>query len=183
MSADFSQIKAQPGAQLAATVNALVDQLRAAQQRAEAAQAEYEAAAKEVDRLAMVEIPDTMAGVESITLEDGSILKVKDDVKASITVDNRPEAHAWLRNAGHGSVIKEALLVDLRGLTPVARDVLEMVISDNDITAEPVESVHPSTLKSLVKELLGEGTQLPPCFSIFEFKKAEVKQPTKGKKK
>jgi hypothetical protein len=58
---------------------------------------------------------------------------------------------------------------------------LKSAIMMHEVIPESLESVHAATLKSLVKELLEKGTTLPPSISVFEFKKAELKEPKKAK--
>lgn len=123
-----------------------------------------------------------MAGPQAQALGLAGVkLVVKDDVKASISEENRPYAHAWLREHGHGGVVKAGFKVDLRALDDDDREELRKAIDAHGAVAEDVESVHPATLKSLVKELLEKGTTLPPSISVFQFKKAELKEP-KGRK-
>jgi len=128
-------------------------------------------------------LPEAMelAGVADYTLSDGTKLIVRDDVKASITIENRPFAHKWLRDNGHGGIIKESYVVDVRTLTEEQRQALYYQIQTFDVTPEDVESIHAATLKALVKELLEKGATLPPSFSVFQFKKAELKEPKKAK--
>jgi hypothetical protein len=148
------------------------------------AQAELDRCTADLNRYQLTVLPEAMelAGVADYTLSDGTKLVVRDDVKASITEANRPFAHKWLRDNGHGGVIKEAYVVDVRTLTEEQREALYAQIMSYDVTAEDVESVHAATLKALVKELLEKGTALPPSFSIFQFKKAELKTAKKALK-
>lgn len=149
------------------------------------AQAELERLTADLNHFQLIVVPEAMelAGVADFGLIDGTRLQVKDDVKASISIENRPYAHDWLREHGHGAVIKEAMLVDLRALDERTRSQLRIAVEDFGGQPEAVESVHPSTLKSLVKELLEKGTTLPPSFSVFQFKKAELKEPKTARRK
>ena len=110
---------------------------------------------------------------------DGCELLVKDDVQTSITVANRPTGYAWLRDNGHGAIIKVDLVVDARALSDTDRQGLRDLIEESEfgVAVEDKESVHAATLKSLVKELLEKGTTLPPAISVHQFKKAELKEP------
>ena len=145
------------------------------------AQAELDRLTADLNRYQLNVLPEAMelAGVANYTLSDGTRLIVRDDVKANITIENRPYAHKWLRENGHGGVIKESYVVDVRTLTEEQRQALYNAITGYDVTLEDVESIHASTLKALVKELLEKGTALPPSFSVSQFKKAELKDPSK----
>jgi len=142
-----------------------------------------EQAQKDLDDYAIRVIPDAMAqaGVTEFKMADGNVLKVEDKVQASITHENRPAAHAWLRDHGHGGVVKSALQVDLRGLEDHQIALLREVSNNIGATTEDIESVHPSTLRSLVKELLEAGTVLPSSIGAHQFKKADIKM--KGRSK
>jgi hypothetical protein len=148
------------------------------------AQATLDQLTADLNRYQLGVLPEAMelAGVANYTLSDGTQLIVKPDLKASITIDNRQFAHEWLRNHGHGGVIKEAFMVDLRPLTEEQRGWLRKEIMAFDVIPESIESIHASTLKSLVKELLEGGTALPPSINVFQFKKAELKEKARKSK-
>ena len=156
----------------------MADKLRSKLQDVADAQAELDRLTADLNMFQLTVLPEAMelAGVADYTLSDGTHLLVRPDVKASISIENRPFAHGWLRDHGHGGVIKEAFMCDLRPLTPEQREKLHQEIMSFEIIPERIESVHSSTLKSLVKELLEEGTALPPSISVFQFKKAELKE-------
>ena len=178
--ADFSGLASTP-ADLTTTVQALVDRLREAVNRAAELEAEFNLAKAEATRLATVEIPDAMGTLTEIRLADGSTLSVKDDLNASVSEANRPEAWTWLREHGHGGVIKQAFEIDARGMDDKVRTKFLAGLAKLGLAPECSETVHASALKSLCKELLEKGIKLPPSFSIFQFKKATVKAP-KGRK-
>jgi hypothetical protein len=142
------------------------------------AQAELDRLTVDLNQFQLGVLPEAMelAGVATYTLSDGTVLTVRPDVKANISIENRPFAHEWLRLHGHGGVIKEAFNVDVRTLTEEQRTWLRSAITEFGVIPESIESIHASTLKSLVKELLEEGTALPPSISVFQFKKAELKE-------
>lgn len=175
MAADFSQVAQATPAALVATIGALVADLRKVEIDMLAAEATYEQAKAEFNRLRLIVIPDAMVGLESLTLADGSIVNIKPDLNTSISEDNRPEAFAWLRSTGNGDVIKAFESIDIRGLDAKQLKAYHALLEKQGIVAEAKEAIHASTLKSLVKELLEKGTKLPPCFSVHQFKRAEVK--------
>ena len=69
---------------------------------------QLKAKAKAARKLSQEIIPAKMSelGLESLTLKDGSSVKVKQLVQASIPVRHREEAFKWLRDNGHGDLIK-----------------------------------------------------------------------------
>lgn len=175
MAADFSQLAAPAPATLVQTIGALVADLRKVELDMLEKELAFEQSKTEFNRLRLIVIPDAMVGLESLTLADGSIVNIKPDLNASISEDNRPEAFAWLRATGNGDVIKAFESVDIRGLTEKQLKAYHALLEKQGIVAEAKEAVHASTLKSLIKELLEKGTKLPPCFSVHQFKRAEVK--------
>ncbi len=82
--------------------------------RLKAAETDLEAAelAVKVRKAALLEVSDSLIptlmeelGVEVVALTGGDVLSVKKDVSASIPAERRPEAHQWLRDAGHGDLV------------------------------------------------------------------------------
>jgi hypothetical protein len=162
----------------------MADKLREKLNAVADAQAELDRLTADLNQFQLSVLPEAMelAGVANYTLSDGTQLIVRPDVKTSISIENRPYAHEWLRTHGHGGVIKEAYSVDLRPLTTEERDRLRQEIMKFEVIPESIESVHASTLKSLVKELLEGGTALPPSISVFQFKRAELKEKARKSK-
>lgn len=103
-----------------------------------------------INDITLKEIPEMFSdiGLSSFTLEDGRKVKVAPQVSASITKANKEQAFEWLREKGHGDLIKEVVTI----------------------------SVHPQTLKAFVREQLGKQVVFPEnLFSIFEFSKTTIK--------
>jgi hypothetical protein len=182
---DFSGVEAEPpredhlqmlgsmAAKLREKINAVAD-----------AQAKLDLLTADLNRYQLGVLPEAMelAGVADYTLTDGTRLVMRPDVKASITIDNKPFAHDWLRETGNGGVIKESFVVDLRTLNSAQRTQLyHSIAATYEVLPESIESIHAATLKSLVKELLEKGIALPPSISVFQFKKAELKENKKAK--
>ena len=69
---------------------------------------QLKAKAKAARKLSQEIIPARMSelGLESLTLADGSSIKIKQLVHASIPVRHREDAFQWLRDNGHGDIIK-----------------------------------------------------------------------------
>ena len=66
---------------------------------------------KKAEKLSMEVIPEKMneLGLKSVELNDGSKLKIAEFVQARISDDNKDKAFAWLRENGHGDLIKHIL--------------------------------------------------------------------------
>ena len=179
---DFSGVAQTASTNQLDMLRTMVATLREKRRAAEHAAALAEQAAAELSSFELKTLPEAMevAGVAEFKLEDGSVLTVDDGLKAAISKDNRDTAHAWLRDHGHGAVVKVDFIVDVRALDEKKRDKLSAAIAKYGVDAIPEESVHTSTLRALCKELLAKGTELPPSISVFQYKKAVLKEP-KGK--
>jgi len=180
---DFTDATAVPREDHLTMLKSMADKLRNKINLVADAQATLDLLTADLNRYQLNVLPEAMelAGVADYTLSDGTRLTVRPDIKASITIENRPFAHKWLRDNGHGGIIKEAYVVDVRTLTEEQREALYEKIKSFDVEPEDVESIHAATLKSLVKEQLEKGATLPPSISVFQFKKAELKEPKKAK--
>lgn len=124
-------------------------------------------------------LPEAMAavGMKKFTLTDGSTIDVKDDLAASIRADQKPRAIAWLDNNGFGDVVKDEVKIALgKGEAQFAPQITQFV-QGLGFNATETFSVHPSTLKSLVKEQLKKGLEFPECFSIHQYQKAVITRP------
>ena len=78
------------------------------------------------------DLPDMLfsLGVKSFKLEDGSEVSVKQTYGAHIKVDNKPEAHQWLRDNGFDDIIKNTVSCEFkRGEDSSANDFMEMALS------------------------------------------------------
>lgn len=87
------------------------------------------------------------AGVSSLTTTGGRKIEVGEQIFVSITKANEDAAFAWLHAHGHGALIK---------------------------TVEKT-SVHPQSLKALMRDLLSEGVDVPvEVFSLHRETVAKI---------
>jgi len=149
---------------------------RAALAKAEASTAELKA---EVMKLERDDLPALMAelGLQEVKLANGVVITIKEEVESHISVERRPEAHAWLLAHGYGGIIKTVVSVQFaKGEHDAAVSVEHDLQSKYDRPVALEEVVHPSTLKSFVKERLSAGEALPmDLFGAFVFSKAVIK--------
>jgi hypothetical protein len=117
-------------------------------------------------------IPARMSelGLESLTLSDGSSIKVKQLVHASIPVRHREEAFQWLRDNGHGDIIKNQVSAIFgKGEDDLASNFIDK-INKLGYNIQPQQKVwvEPMTLKAFVREQVAEGNEIPTDkFGIF----------------
>ena len=142
--------------------------------------------AKKVQRTIETEhLPELMRELEltSVVLENGMKVTLSDEIDCGITVANQKAALRWLDDNSFGGLIKTKLQAAFnRDDREVALDISDQVgglIRGSGIEAscEVVESVHPATLKSFIKEELSKGTPIPfDLFSIHPYSKAKIKK-------
>ena len=118
---------------------------------------------KQLDFVRQVELPNALAeiGLSSITLTNGAKIEVKQKYYASIPVESRAEAFAWLQDHSYDSIIKNVVKCEFgKGENDSAKEAMRELIS---LGLRPVndKSVHPMTLKSFIKDLLERGEEFP----------------------
>lgn len=110
-----------------------------------------------------VEIPELMdsLGMEEFKTTSGLKIKVKENIRASISKANQADAFAWLREHGHDALIKRELKVLFgKGEDAQAEETLEM-LREAELQADDNASVHASTLAKFVREKLEAGEEVP----------------------
>jgi hypothetical protein len=131
-------------------------------------------------RTAEEDLPELMReiGLASIKLEDGSSVEVRDEVDAALTADKKAAALDWLQANGFGGIIKTTVSVAFDKSEREHALETRNRLHEQGLQAELNEGVHPSTLKSFVKEQLAAGTAVPfDLFSIRPYSKAKLTPP------
>jgi hypothetical protein len=115
------------------------------------------------DRIMERVIPDIMSDSEmdSFALLDGSAVQIKQDIKASLTQENRAAGLAWLREHGHDGVITWALTIPL-GKGPSREQIAETMgrIRELGLSVHDDSKVNAQTLSALIRELIRDGDDL-----------------------
>ena len=131
---------------------------------------QLKAKAKAARKLSQEIIPAKMSelGLESLTLKDGSSVKVKQLVQASIPVKYREEVFEWLRDNGHGDLIKNQVSATFgKGEDDSASNFIDKI---EELGYQPNQKVwvEPMTLKAFVREQIARGSELPmDKFGVF----------------
>ena len=131
---------------------------------------QLKAKAKALRKLSQEIIPAKMSelGLESLTLTDGSSVKVKQLVQASIPVKYREEAFKWLRDHGHGDLIKNQVSATFgKGEDDSASNFIDKI---QELGYQPNQKVwvEPMTLKAFVREQIAGGSEIPmDKFGVF----------------
>lgn len=134
---------------------------------------------RSLDELSGETLPATLQefGLSELTMADGSKVSVQTVVSANISKERQEAAHEWLRDHGHGDLIKNTVSVTFgRGEDEKAKDLLRMLDAQGH-DPDQKEAVHPSTLKAFVKEQLERGEAIPSeTFGIFIGQKTVIKK-------
>tara|TARA_R110000751_G_scaffold254326_1_gene353784 strand:+ start:1160 stop:1732 length:573 start_codon:yes stop_codon:yes gene_type:complete len=126
-------------------------------------------------------IPDKLGqlGVTNLKLNDGSQISAETFYRARISADKVFDAHAWLRDNGHGDIIKNILTLTFgQGEDAMAKELVDQLVSQGHIPQEK-EAVHPSTLRAFVKEQIESGNNafdfdVQKNFSVYQGKRTKI---------
>ena len=134
---------------------------------------------KQKDHVSMEVIPTLMSemGLAELKLIDGSMVTVKPNYSASITVANREAAFNWLRNNGLGDIIKNEISVSFgRNEDNKAADYASLAQERGYQPTQKLK-VEPMTLKALVRERIEAGKEMPTeIFNVFVGNQTTIKR-------
>lgn len=159
----------------------LVRKLRNVESQISDAEQHLKALKSEKHKLSVENIPALMdeMGVERLDV-DGVTVTRKMMVHASIPVDRREEAYAWLRSEGLDDIIKNDVTLSFgKGEDNMAGDVVGM-LRERGFDPDTKTHIHPSTLKAFVKERVTDGKPIDlDMFGAFIANAAEIKRKAK----
>ena len=125
------------------------------------------------------ELPQAMdaLGLVTVSLSTGEKIEIRPFVSAGISKNNKEEAYAWLRDHGHGDLIKVITKVDTgRDMKAAAK--AQKALVKAGLAPSTEESVHSGTLKVWVREQVEAGEPIPlELFGAFFGQKSTI---TKG---
>ena len=132
-------------------------------------------------RLSEEDLPQKMAelGMQDLRLEDGSRITIDMFYATRINKNNRGAAHEWLRQQGHGDIIKNQVSVSFgKGEDETALETMTLLEKEG-LFPDQKESVHPSTLKAFVKERIESGDSAftpdtQKLFSVYQGKRTKI---------
>jgi hypothetical protein len=101
---------------------------------------------------------------------------VKRFYRGSIPKEREVEAFRWLRDHGHGDLIKNVVSSTFgKGEDDMASQAL-FLLEESGFSADQKQAVHPATLKAFVKEQVEKGENIPlDLLGVFIGTKAEIK--------
>ena len=150
----------------------LAELLLKLRQNVDRLETELETAKKDMRRVEQEDLPDLMQelGLETFKLTTGELIEVKPEVDCGISEERRARAHAWLTENGFGGLIKTEVVAKF------GREEREAAVAcAQQIGGEMIERVHPSTLKSFVKEQMAAGNPVPfDLFGVHPYNKVKI---------
>jgi len=141
----------------------LADALKDAESETEKAELKLKEV-KERERMIREEtIPSAMQelGLESITLDTGEKLSVKQEVYASIPAAGKSKAYAWLSENGFGGLVKVSVELQFGKGEQEEAVALTSELRERGLEVLAYEDVHASTLKAFLKEQISKGANIP----------------------
>ena len=119
--------------------------------------------------------------MNEIKMDDGSVLTVKQVVAGSIKVDDRPQAYQWLRDNGHGDLVKHVVSVAFgAGEDNVAQETKELLSAHlakntSGLAVDDKATVHNQTLNAFLRKMNEDGEEIPAFFNPFISQEAKLK--------
>jgi hypothetical protein len=109
-------------------------------------------------------IPNLMqqAGISMLKLADGSSVEVKPFYSARIPASKSEQAFNWLRENGHGDMIKNQVSLEFGMRQDNEAKALVEELKQKGLAVQQKTSVHPSTLRGFVREQIQDlGKDVP----------------------
>tara|TARA_R100001440_G_scaffold65544_1_gene86421 strand:+ start:715 stop:1284 length:570 start_codon:yes stop_codon:yes gene_type:complete len=124
------------------------------------------------------QIPEVMdeMGIDRLDV-DGATVSLKSFVSASIPMDKKDEAYAWLRENGYDDIIKNDITLSFgRGEDNVAKDLM-VDLDQKGFHPESKTHIHSMTLKAFVRDMVEKGVPIDlDLFGAFVARTAVVKR-------
>jgi hypothetical protein len=171
----------------------MVNLMRLAEENVAIAEQDLALKKERLLKIERVDLPELIreSGMMAVTLEDGVMVTIVDDIDCGVSVERRPIAYDWLRDHNAGGLIKMVVGVSFgKGEEEKAgKLLLELSKKYGPDAAFDKEDVHYQTLKSYIKgqiaaaaEFDGDPKQapaVPPAelFGIQPYSKAKITMP------
>jgi hypothetical protein len=175
---DLDEIVAPTDEQLS-MVSRLADQQLALERDIEQLEAELKEKKNTYVKVSQVDLPDAMAAINmsSFKLANGASIDIKKGVDASIKVNDKPMAYSWLREHGHGAIIKNEFKVPFGAGEDALAEKLDNFLQTLDHEYNSSVSIHTQTLRAWARAQLEEGNEIPEVIKVYEYSVAKVIPP------
>lgn len=174
---DISELEeiAGPTNEQLTSIASLANRQMAAESQVALLEEQLRAAKDNLQNISWNLLPDAMraCGLAEFKMDTGESIKIKEEVRASISEINRPVALKWLRDHKHGAIIKNNITVPLSPAEGVEQEVIQF-LDQHNLQYDQKQAVNVRTLASWVKEQLAQGNEVPPSISYFEQRISKV---------
>lgn len=160
------------------TIAEFATAISAQELRVEELEAQLKEAKKELRSLTDERLPQLLLelGVSEFKLEDGTKVTVKNIYGATIPAALREKAYQWLRDHGHGDLIKNVISASFGMGEDELAEKFKQAVNEKGLVCEQKQTVHPQTLKGFVKSEIEEGRDVPQdLFGVFVSQRAIIK--------
>jgi hypothetical protein len=164
------------------SVALLVEKQCKLEDRVEQLEAELKAAKKDLQKCSWEQLPEAMFALKcnSFTLNNGAIVSVKEDLRTTISVANKPWCFDWLRENGHGDIIRDEIKTKFGVGEGDKAKALGTFLDDNEQPFTQTQAVHPQTLKAFVGVELDQrepDDEWKTKFGVFQQRIAKIQRP------
>jgi len=130
------------------------------------------------DTLSEQTIPNLMhkIGLELLKLKDGSSVEVKPKYKAQIPESRSEEAFSWLRENGHGDMIKNQVTMEFGMKQDNEAKSIVDELKNKGLPVQQKQFVHSSSLRGFVREQIQDhGKDVPAdLFGVYIANKTKI---------
>lgn len=176
---DYSDVVDEIPTNLMNVMMQLADQQQEWEQKIERLNEELEKAKDNYREVTENQIPNALDGLEGkFALTDGRSIEVGQKIRASIAGEKKIPAIAWLDANGYGHIVKRVIAVEFKRDRQEEFDKFLDYLNKypHPVNVKLDYSVHHMTLEAWVREMLGEGVDLPgDVFGIYRQRFSKVK--------
>ena len=160
------------------TLSEEVEKLRSLQNKIEQAESDLKKLKDDEKHFSCVVIPKIMSdmNLESLTLKDGSSLKIKKVYSTTMKADKKVECIKWLRDNGLGDIVKNNITVTFGQNEDNKAMAYANLAREKGFEPTQEEKVHPSTLKVTMEDWKNKGKKVPEdLFWVFDGNQTKIK--------
>ena len=176
MSDDYSDDILPPGENALKTLADLAQQQADLEASVASAEAGFKALKKQLAAVAEKLLPEAMAeiGMAEFTLENGTKIKVKDGLNASLTGQYKAPAIQWLHDSEHTTLLQCQVTIDVPSYEAGVE--VKKELEKNGLPGVGIsQAINTASFKALVKECLAEGEEVPLAkVGVSPWKRSQV---------
>ena len=134
---------------------------------------------EELKVVAEQKLPEAMqaANLMEFVTSSGFKISVNPFYQAYISAKNEADAFSWLKDNGHGGLIKNQVSVNFGRDEDSRAEHAVNTLKQLGLIPDVKQAVHPSTLKAFVKEQLTQGKDMPSeTFGIYVGSRSKIER-------